>query len=89
MTPTIPCPYCGCVGYHTWFEDGGCPGAVSERERDAVAALYLRTLTEENLKLQFAIGRYVILCGKAAEALAGCTWQERDDLIAELRKATE
>jgi len=29
------------------------------------------------------------LCLRAADALAGCTWQERDDLIRELRKAAE
>jgi len=29
------------------------------------------------------------LCVRAADALAGCTWQERDKLITELRKAAE
>jgi hypothetical protein len=94
VTQASPCPYCGVIGYHMWAGGGGCPGAVSERERDAAAALYLRALREENLRLQTAIGRYALLCGKAADALEwdkdGWVLEGKakiSSLIAELRKA--
>ena len=42
MVESAPCPYCGCVGHHIWAGSGGCPGAVSERDRDGYAAQALR-----------------------------------------------
>jgi hypothetical protein len=53
MNQASPCPYCGNIGYHMWAGGGGCPGAVSERERDAVAVVYLRAYAE-TIKLQDA-----------------------------------
>jgi hypothetical protein len=53
MNQVSPCPYCGNIGYHMWTGAGGCPGAVSERERDAVAVVYLRAYAE-TIKLKDA-----------------------------------
>jgi hypothetical protein len=53
VNQAIPCPYCGNIGYHMWAGGGGCPGAVSERERDAVAVVYLRAYAE-TIKLKDA-----------------------------------
>jgi O-acetyl-ADP-ribose deacetylase (regulator of RNase III) len=78
-----------------WAGAGGCPGAVSERERDAAAAAYLQTLSEQNRNLQFALARYVALCARAADALEGYAGQsgeydkEAFNLVAELRKAAQ
>jgi hypothetical protein len=88
MNQVSPCLYCGHIGYHVWAGGGGCPGAVPERERDAVASVYLQTLSEQNRRLSFALGRYVELCARAADALDkyGLS-DDQKDLIAKLRKA--
>jgi hypothetical protein len=92
VNQAIPCPYCGHIGYHMWAGGGGCPGAVSERERDAVAAVYLRAYAER-IKLKDAeIERIKVLLRRAADALdnprAGSESLDDDyDLIILLRKA--
>ena len=89
----MPCAYCGCVGYHTWAGSGGCPGAVSDRDRDRAAASQLRALELElqNYKTQNAALR--ALCGQAADALAYYCKEVKSlslqhyELIEELRHA--
>ena len=47
----------------------------------------LWTAKQDITDLAIRRSRLEDLCTRAAEALAGCTWQERDALITELRKA--
>jgi hypothetical protein len=54
---------------------------MNEKPRMALVPLAEYKETLERLQ------RLERLCVRAADALAGCTWQERDALITELRKA--
>jgi len=89
----IPCPYCGCVGYHTWAGTGGCPGAANERERDQIAAATIRAALTGSSAMAGEIAALKALCLGVANTLE---IENRllmkpiiGEIIAELRKAAQ
>jgi len=83
------------VEYHYWSGEGGCPGAVSEHDRDRAAAAQIEYLRIETHILLMNNGLLKSLCGQAADALgkygAYCPLPTEDiaHLIVELPKAAE
>ena len=41
MNESMPCRYCGAIGYHRWAGAGACPGLKRERELSPEEAVYL------------------------------------------------
>ena len=92
-----PCPYCGANGYHLWGGAGGCPGGVSERDRDerAVTVItelrkHIELIAEAGVKRERELIGLRALCVRAADVLESIPiimHPVRGDLLEELRKS--